>query len=165
MNIVEIWNTICPGSFLSLRGQKQKQLQTKTDIYQDLRTMANTVTQQQIDALLDNATTEEHIFHSGKSLIISYQLENGWTVGGRAAIVDLAQFDIEIGRRVARQNAASQLWELEGYLLQNKLADIAKEVEEIISNKKMTDKLAFERELYTKVNPPQLVEQSITERI
>ena len=114
--------------------------------------MTNTVTQQQIDALLDNAKTEEHLFHGGKSWIISYQLENGWTVDGRAAIVDPAGFDIEIGRRVARQNAASQLWALEGYLLQNKLADIAKEVEKMISNEKMTDKLAFEGELYTKVN-------------
>lgn len=83
--------------------------------------MTNTVTQEQIDALLDNATTEEHLFHAGKSLIISYQLENGWTVDGRAAIVDLAGFDIEIGRKVARANAASQLWALEGYLLQNRL--------------------------------------------
>jgi hypothetical protein len=83
--------------------------------------MTNKVTQQQIDALLDNATTEEHLFHGGKSLIISYQLENGFTIEGRAAIVDLAGFDIEIGRKVARANAASQLWALEGYLLQNKL--------------------------------------------
>jgi hypothetical protein len=83
--------------------------------------MINTVTQQQIDALLDNAKTEEHLFHGGKSLIISYQLQNGFTIDGRAAIVDLAGFDIEIGRKVARANAASQLWSLEGYLLQNRL--------------------------------------------
>lgn len=32
--------------------------------------MSNKVTQQQIEALLDNATTEEHLFHGGKSLVI-----------------------------------------------------------------------------------------------
>jgi hypothetical protein len=88
--------------------------------------MTNTVTQQQIDELLDNATTEEHLFHGGKSLIISYQLENGWTVDGRAAIVDLTGFDLKIGRLVAKQDAVRQLWALEGYLLQNELYERSK---------------------------------------
>lgn len=76
-----------------------------------------TVTQEQIDALLDASETQEHVFW-GKELVISYKLPSGFTVLGRGACVDPANFDIEIGRKVAREMAANKLWELEGYKLQ-----------------------------------------------
>lgn len=78
------------------------------------------VTQTQIDYLLDSAQTQEHIFWD-KELVISYLLHNGFTILGRGACVDPRNFDLEIGRKVARQDASNKLWQLEGYLLQNKL--------------------------------------------
>ncbi|MBD2489030.1 Gp49 family protein [Aulosira sp. FACHB-615] len=81
---------------------------------------SNRVTPEQIAALLDSAETQEHVFWS-KELVVSYKLSNGFTICGRGACVDPANFDIEIGRRVARENAENQLWQLEGYVLQNKL--------------------------------------------
>ena len=80
----------------------------------------NRVTQEQIQALLDNAKTEEHTFF-GKDHIVCFRLESGFTIVGRGACVDPANFDVEIGRKVARENAEHQLWQLEGYLLQNRL--------------------------------------------
>ncbi len=80
----------------------------------------NRVTQEQIHALLDAAQTEEQTFF-GKDHIVCYRLESGFTIVGRGACVDPANFDIEIGRKVARENAEHQLWQLEGYLLQNQL--------------------------------------------
>lgn len=80
----------------------------------------NRVTQEQIDELLNSALTEEHIFW-GKELAVSYKLVNGFTVLGRAACVDPANFNMELGRKYAREDAADQLWKLEGYLLQNTL--------------------------------------------
>ncbi|XHX80962.1 MAG: Gp49 family protein [Stenomitos frigidus ULC029] len=77
----------------------------------------NCVTQAQIDALLDAAETQEHIFWE-KELLISYRLQSGFTVTGRGACVDPKNFDLSIGRRVARQDASNQLWQLEGYRLQ-----------------------------------------------
>ena len=84
---------------------------------------ANKVTKEYLESLLDNAECEEHLFHGGKSLIISYKLESDFTVDGRAAVVSLDNFDINIGRQVARENAISQLWALEGYRLQLALAN------------------------------------------
>ncbi|MEH2138570.1 Gp49 family protein [Nostoc sp.] len=81
----------------------------------------NKITQEQIDTLLDNAQTQEHVFWD-KELLVSYRLESGFTVTGRGACVDPANFDLEIGRRVAREDAANQLWVLEGYRLQLSLA-------------------------------------------
>lgn len=86
----------------------------------------NRVTQEQIDALLDSAHTEEAILH-GKVLVVDYQLPTraGFTVTGRAAVIDPANFDLEVGRNICRRRAADQLWQLEGYLKQLELANNA----------------------------------------
>lgn len=82
----------------------------------------NRVTQEEIDALLDASETQEHIFWD-KELIVSYKLPSGFTIAGRAACIDPANFDLEIGRKVARENAEHQLWQLEGYRKQLELAN------------------------------------------
>jgi hypothetical protein len=83
--------------------------------------MNNKITQDRIDKILDSAETQEHIFWD-KELVISYKLSSGFTIAGRGAVVDPINFDLEIGRKVARENAANQLWQLEGYRLQLLLA-------------------------------------------
>jgi hypothetical protein len=80
----------------------------------------NRVTPQEIEDLLSNAQTEEHIFWN-KELAVSYKLASGFTIAGRGACIDPANFDLEIGRKVAREDAASQLWQLEGYRKQLEL--------------------------------------------
>ena len=75
------------------------------------------VTKAHIDAMLDAAETQEHVFW-GKELVVSYRLENGFTILGRAACVDPAGFDIEIGREICRRDAEETLWLVEGYRLQ-----------------------------------------------
>jgi GH24 family phage-related lysozyme (muramidase) len=80
----------------------------------------NKVTQEQIAALLDNAEAQEFTFFN-KDHNVCYRLQNGFTIIGRGACVDPANFDIEIGRKVAREDAENKLWQLEGYLLQNRL--------------------------------------------
>ena len=49
-------------------------------------------------------------------------LKNGFTVVGKSACVAPENFDDEIGRRVARENAINELWPLLGYELKTKLA-------------------------------------------
>lgn len=49
-------------------------------------------------------------------------LRNGFIVTGESACVSLENFDAEIGRQVARENALEKIWPLEGYLLKEKLA-------------------------------------------
>jgi Phage protein (N4 Gp49/phage Sf6 gene 66) family len=80
----------------------------------------NRVTPEQIKALLDSAETQEHVFWS-KELFVSYKLSSGFTVTGRGACIDPANFNLEIGRKVAREDAENQLWQLEGYRKQIEL--------------------------------------------
>ena len=44
-------------------------------------------------------------------------LRNGFTVTGESACVSRENFDAEIGRRVARENAIEKMWPLMGYAL------------------------------------------------
>lgn len=50
-------------------------------------------------------------------------LRNGFTVTGESACASPANFDAEIGRRIARENAVAKVWPLMGYELRNKLID------------------------------------------
>lgn len=68
-----------------------------------------------INNLLDTAEVQEHTFHYGKSFIVSYRLKNGFTVEGRSGLVNISNFDIEIGRKIAREDAFRQLTKLETY--------------------------------------------------
>ena len=49
-------------------------------------------------------------------------LRNGFTVTGESACASPENFDAEVGRKIARQNAVQKIWPLMGYELRTKLA-------------------------------------------
>ena len=49
-------------------------------------------------------------------------LRNGFTVTGESACASPENFDAELGRKIARQNAVQKIWPLMGYALKEKLA-------------------------------------------
>lgn len=49
-------------------------------------------------------------------------LKNGFMVTGESACASPENFDAEIGRKIARQNAFAKIWPLEGYVLRNTLS-------------------------------------------
>jgi len=49
-------------------------------------------------------------------------LKNGFTVTGESACASPENFDAELGRKIARQNAVAKVWPLMGYALKEKLA-------------------------------------------
>ena len=48
-------------------------------------------------------------------------LKNGFTVTGESACASPENFDTELGRKIARQNAVQKIWPLMGYALKEKL--------------------------------------------
>ena len=48
-------------------------------------------------------------------------LENGFTVTGESACASPENFDPELGRKIARQNAEAKIWPLMGYQLKEQL--------------------------------------------
>lgn len=50
------------------------------------------------------------------------QLRNGFTVTGESACASPDNFDADIGRKIARQNAIAKVWPLLGFRLRDQLA-------------------------------------------
>ena len=50
-------------------------------------------------------------------------LSNGFTVHGESACASPENFDQDLGRKIARDNAKNKIWMLEGYLLKEKLSE------------------------------------------
>jgi hypothetical protein len=57
---------------------------------------------------------------SRKCVVCEITLQNGYTVRGESACVSPKNFDQEIGNKIAFKNAREKIWQLEGYLLQEK---------------------------------------------
>ena len=53
-------------------------------------------------------------------------LKNGFTVTGESACASPENFNAEIGRKIARQNAVAKIWPLLGFSLKQKLHEAAK---------------------------------------
>ena len=62
--------------------------------------------------------------HDPRSLLTFCVLvmRNGFTVTGESACASPGNFDAEIGRKIARQNAINKVWPLLGFRLRDQLA-------------------------------------------
>lgn len=81
----------------------------------------NTVTQQDIDNLLNKAEWDmKTIF--GKCTVVTCKLPNSFILVESSACVDPANYDHQIGEHICRERIKNKLWELEGYRLQCMLA-------------------------------------------
>ena len=49
-------------------------------------------------------------------------LRNGFTVTGESACASPENFDADLGRKIARQNAVAKIWPLLGFRLRDKIA-------------------------------------------
>lgn len=74
--------------------------------------------------LIDSKIVHEdyHVFKKTCLTVCCLTLENGFNVIGESACASPENFDEELGKRIARDKARNKIWELEGYLLRQKLA-------------------------------------------
>lgn len=82
--------------------------------------LPNTVTKEQLDDLVAKSSVEYAVFDS-KLTVAVITLPNKFKVTGEASCVDANNFDKALGERYALENAVKKLWELEGYLLAERL--------------------------------------------
>ena len=79
----------------------------------------NKLTLENINAKIKSETYTR--LPSGKVLICELTLENGFSVLGEASVVDVNNYNEAIGKQISREKAVSNIWLVEGYLLQEKL--------------------------------------------
>lgn len=89
---------------------------------------------------IDAAIVAEHYFHAAAAAealghpvqpalrcltFCVLVLRNGFTVTGESACASPENFDAELGRKIAHDNARNKIWMLEGYLLRERLSRAA----------------------------------------
>lgn len=74
--------------------------------------------------IIDDVISNEqyHVFAGTTLTVCCLTLRNGFYVTGESACASPENFDAELGRKIARENARSKIWTLEGYALRNRLA-------------------------------------------
>jgi len=72
---------------------------------------------------IDNTIYSEqyYVFPGTALTVCALTLTNGFNVTGESAAASLDNFNEEIGRKIARENARDKIWQLEGYLLKQSL--------------------------------------------
>jgi hypothetical protein len=91
---------------------------TDAEIEQEIQAKGLTaprVTPERIDAVV--AREQYHVFDGTTLTVCCLTLTNGFTVTGESACAYPENFDAEIGRKIARENAKQKIWALEGYAL------------------------------------------------
>ena len=73
-----------------------------------------------VDTINEQAPTPPYQLHRLLTFCV-LTLKNGFTVTGESACASSENFDAEIGRKIARENAVNKVWMLEGYLLKQRL--------------------------------------------
>lgn len=76
-----------------------------------------------LDRILAKITDEEfwHPLVIPHMTVVALKLENGYVVLGKSTPADAANFDAELGRKFAREDATRQIWALEAYLLRQQM--------------------------------------------
>ena len=77
------------------------------------------VTPDSIEATI--VTSHFHRFPGTALTVCAIELVNGFLVVGHSAAASPENFDAEIGRKLAYQDAHDKIWALEGYLLRQRL--------------------------------------------
>ena len=81
--------------------------------------IAPRITPERLDEVI--AGEDYHVFEGSQLTVCCLTLENGFTVTGESACASPENFNAEIGRKIARENARNKIWALEGYRLKNDL--------------------------------------------
>lgn len=78
------------------------------------------VTEESIRAKI-HSVTYEAVGDWGHGTLCVIKMQNGWLSTGFSAPADPRNYDPEVGKRYAYENAFKPLWQLEGYLLRERL--------------------------------------------
>lgn len=82
--------------------------------------IAPRLTPSMIDAVI--VSEQYYVFPETTMTVCALKLRNGFIVLGESAAASPENFNQEIGRKIARDNARNKIWALEGYLLREKLS-------------------------------------------
>lgn len=87
---------------------------------QDKGLNAPRLTPDKIDAQI--ADEAYYVFPGTTLTVCALTLKNGFSVIGESAAASPANFNADLGKKIARDNARNKIWAFEGYTLRNALS-------------------------------------------
>lgn len=78
-----------------------------------------------LDSLTAKIAGEAYIVHENILTICILRMANGFYITGESAPASPANFNAELGRKIAREQAVRKAWGFEGYALREALAKAA----------------------------------------
>ncbi len=75
-----------------------------------------------LEGMEGKIVSADYLVHEDILTLCILKMRNGFYVVGEAAPASPANFNAELGRKFAYENAIRQLWKLEGYALREQLA-------------------------------------------
>ena len=96
-------------------------MSTELEIEKELQAKGLNAPRLTPDLIESKIVKEEYHLLTDVLTVCVLTLENGFTVTGESACASPANYNKEIGDRIARDNAKEKIWVLEGYLLKQKL--------------------------------------------
>lgn len=100
-------------------GKEEKRLY-EIKVGKQITNGKNTVTQQQIDKIIDNGKLET-IKLGEKTTLVKFTTKEGFEIVETSACVDKANFNMSIGKEICLEHIKNKLWAYEGYCLQKEL--------------------------------------------
>ena len=95
---------------------------------------ASRVTPADIEAVI--VSEQFHVFVGTTFTSCVLTLKNGFTVHGESACASPENFNAELGRKIALDNAKNKIWALEGYLLKQRLYE-QQQLNDLIKSKQI----------------------------
>lgn len=75
-----------------------------------------------LESMEAKITSKHFILHEGLLTLCVLKMQNGFYVVGESAPASPENFNAELGKKFAYENAIRQLWKLEGYALRQQLS-------------------------------------------
>ena len=82
---------------------------------------ASRVTPEMLESVI--ISEQYHVFPNTTFTACLLTLKNGYTVMGESACASPENFNADLGRKIARDNAKNKIWALEGYLLRQRISE------------------------------------------
>ena len=115
--ITEVWEPKITSN------KENKMSSNETKLEQEIQAKGLTaprITPDELDAKI--VDEKYYVFEGTTVTVCALVLQNGFVVVGESAAASPENFDEEIGRKIARDNARNKIWALEGYLLRERLS-------------------------------------------
>jgi len=92
------------------------------DVEEQVKTLGLLAPRIDLESIEKTILSEDyHVFPGSCLTVCQLTLRNGFNTIGTSACVSPENFNVELGEKIARRNAVSEIWALEGYLLKERL--------------------------------------------